>query len=122
MVGLVEVVAVAGDDFLDHLGEVVLPVPAIRHLRCCRCAGPGAFGVGTSPVAADDVDTRVGVQPVRDGARLDQCGVAAAIVDLVPQANQSPREGVYGLSSASTGPLSKSTSTSSNPLARWAVA
>ena len=44
-----------GDGALDGVGEVVPDMPPIGHLQRVGCAGPGAIGVDTSPVPADEV-------------------------------------------------------------------
>jgi hypothetical protein len=51
-----EVGAVPGDGAFDGVGEVVPQMPPIRHLQRFRGADPGAFGVGTGSVPADDLD------------------------------------------------------------------
>jgi hypothetical protein len=52
------------------LAQVVVDVPPVRDLVRLRCALPSSLGVGAGAVAADDLDFRVFLQPVRDGAGL----------------------------------------------------
>ena len=57
--------AVRGDAPLDGLGEVLPQVEPVGDLDRLRCPGPGAVGVGTGAVTADDLDAGMRGQPVR---------------------------------------------------------
>lgn len=56
---LLQAAAVPGDHLVDRFGQVVHEVPAVRDLDRVRSAPGGAVGVGTAPVTADDLYTRV---------------------------------------------------------------
>ncbi|SEU47638.1 hypothetical protein SAMN05421811_13028 [Nonomuraea wenchangensis] len=57
----------AGDGAFDGLTEVAPQVPPVGDLGGVRRAPGDAFGVGAGPVAADDLDPRVGAQPCGQG-------------------------------------------------------
>ena len=59
--------AVAGDGALDGFGQVVPQVPPVGDLDGQRRAFGCAFCIASAAVAADDLDTRVGVQPGAEG-------------------------------------------------------
>jgi hypothetical protein len=59
--------AVAGNGAFDGVGEVVPQMPPVRHLQRLGGAGPGAFGVGTGAVPADDLDAGMLAQPCGQG-------------------------------------------------------
>ena len=59
--------AVTGDGAFDGVGEVVPQMPPVRHLHRVGGAGPGAFGVGTGSIPADDFDTGMISEPRGQG-------------------------------------------------------
>jgi hypothetical protein len=66
-VQVTKVMAVLGDGPFDGLAEVVPQVPAVGDLDRLGCAADGAGGIGSGPVAADDLDAGVGSQPGGQG-------------------------------------------------------
>ncbi|GAA2374567.1 hypothetical protein GCM10010170_077730 [Dactylosporangium salmoneum] len=60
----------AGDGFLDVLGEVVPEVPPVGDLDGVRSAAAGRFGVGASAVAADHLRARIRFQPGGERVRF----------------------------------------------------
>jgi hypothetical protein len=58
---------VGGDALLDGLGHVLPQVEPVGDLDRVRCPGPGSVGVRAGAVSADDLDPRVGGQPVGQG-------------------------------------------------------
>jgi hypothetical protein len=66
---------VGRDAPLDGLGEVLPQVEPVGDLDRLRHPGPGAVGVGTGAVTADDLDAGMSRQPVRErlgGAAFQQ--------------------------------------------------
>jgi hypothetical protein len=61
--------AVPGGGSFDCVGEVVQQVPAVGDLDGERGAAGGALGVAAAAVAADHLDTGMGVQPGSEGVR-----------------------------------------------------
>jgi hypothetical protein len=59
--------AVAGDGTLHRFGQVVPQMPPVSDLDRQRGALGGAFGVAAAAVPADDLHTRVGIQPGTEG-------------------------------------------------------
>ena len=55
---------------LEVPGQVVPQVPAVGDLHRVRGAEPGGLGVGTGPVPADHLDSRVFLQPGGEGRHL----------------------------------------------------
>lgn len=55
---------VRGDGLVDGFAHVVPHMPSVRDLDCIWCSRSGSFGVGTGPVPADDLRTRVILQPL----------------------------------------------------------
>jgi hypothetical protein len=51
------------DDGFDGFAEVVPHMPPVGYLGRVRGAGAGAFGVGASPVSADDLRAGVRYEP-----------------------------------------------------------
>jgi len=68
--GFSQVGAVAGDRKHDVVAQVVDEMPPVGDLDRVGRAVPRAFGVGTGPVSADDLDARMPAQPVGDGGGL----------------------------------------------------
>ena len=48
---------------LEHVAQVGEQVPAVGHLHGVRRALPRSIGIGPAPIAADDLGTRVRLQP-----------------------------------------------------------
>lgn len=59
-----------GQESLDGLAPVLQEVPAIRHLHRARCALADPFGVLRRAVTGDEFDTKIRVQPRREGRRF----------------------------------------------------
>ena len=62
--------AVCKHGALEVPGQVVPHVPAVGDLHRVRGAEPGGLGVGTGPVPADHLDSRVFLQPGGEGRHL----------------------------------------------------
>ena len=56
-------------------------VKTVSNLHCVWCAVPGSFGIGSRPVATDDLHSRVVLEPGRECLRLP---IRQHIDDLVP--------------------------------------
>lgn len=65
-----QVPLVTGEQLTQRIAEIAQEMPPIRHLDRIRRALANAVGVGSRPIAGDDLDPGVGLQPRGHGVGL----------------------------------------------------